>query len=297
MFKIIKSANGPHGRYSVELEIEKNFTFPAGEVGVQLKTTQFSYFTTKAPYQTIWAQIQNGDDVMRLLNIVDALRRIDKTPIRLFLPYLPYSRQDRVCNDGESFALGVFAKLINSLNFERVTIADPHSDVSTALIENVEVLNQVDIINEFITFSNRILNSFKFVAPDAGSNKKIAKLASYFAHHDFIRADKLRNLDTGEIKETIVYADNLTGQNIAIVDDICDGGRTFIELAKVLKAKGAERVILFVTHGIFSKGFGPLLENGIDEIYTTNSYKNIDLKDTENVYILDLERVFVKNIK
>jgi len=53
-----------------------------------------------------------------------------------------------------------------------------------------------------------------------------------------------------------------------IVDDICDGGATFILLAKELYAAGAKEVNLFVTHGIFSKGLIPLYEAGIKRIFT-----------------------------
>jgi ribose-phosphate pyrophosphokinase len=109
------------------------------------------------------------------------------------------------------------------------------------------------------------------VSPDAGANKKTFEVAKYFSTN-FIRADKLRDLTTGQIKETIVYADDLTGKTAVILDDICDGGRTFIELAKVLKAKGAAKVILFVTHGIFSAGLDPLFAGGIDAIWTTDSF-------------------------
>ncbi len=63
----------------------------------------------------------------------------------------------------------------------------------------------------------------------------------------------------------------MKGKYCVIVDDICDGGRTFIELAKTLKEGGAQRVVLYVTHGIFSKGIYPL-EKYIDEVYTTNSF-------------------------
>lgn len=295
MIKIFKRDRNAVGTnpFSVQLEVEKDFMFPGGEVGIQLKTSNLAYKYTKAPYQVIVSRIKDSNDIMRLLNVVDALRRFDPTPIRLFMPYVPYSRQDRVCNEGESFALGVFANLINSMNFEKVIIADPHSDVSAAIVNNVEIISQIDIIGKFDAFTKFLLGGVTFIAPDAGSNKKISKLAAYFGHEDFIRADKLRNLATGEIKETIVYADRLDGRTIVIVDDICDGGRTFIELAKVLKKKGAAKVVLFVTHGIFSKGSKPLFKEGIDEIYTTNSYDEVlPFEEAGKFTILKMESVF-----
>lgn len=296
MIKIFKRDKGAPGSgpFYIQLEIEKDFLFPGGEVGIQLRTSNHAYKYTNAAYQTIVARIKDSNDVMRLLNAVDALRRFDPTPIRLFMPYLPYSRQDRVCNEGESFALGVFANLINSMNFERVTIADPHSDVSPALINNVRVLSQIDIIGKFQSFTKAVLApEVVLIAPDAGSNKKVSKLASYFSHFDFLRADKLRDLSTGNIKETIVYADKLNGRTVVIVDDIADGAKTFIELAKVLKNKGAAKIILFVTHGIFSRGTAHVLNGGIDEIYTTNSYDDVlPYEENGKFTVLKMESVF-----
>lgn len=46
---------------------------------------------------------------------------------------------------------------------------------------------------------------------------------------------------------------------------------SIVELAKALNAKGAKAVYLYVTHGIFSKGFEEL-NKYIDHIYTTNSF-------------------------
>lgn len=57
---------------------------------------------------------------------------------------------------------------------------------------------------------------------------------------------------------------------------LCDGGRTFTELARALKDRGAGRIGLFVTHGIFSRGLDPLFAEGIDDIFTTDSFYQSD---------------------
>jgi ribose-phosphate pyrophosphokinase len=274
-----------------ELEI-LNFSFPGGEVGVKLDPTNLLYVGTKAPYQTIRAHLRNSEDIMRLVMVKDALERLDKTPTRLLLPYVPYGRQDRVCNKGESFSLKAFARLLNSLNFSSVTILDPHSDVTPALIERVNVISQVDIVHSYFddVRIKIITGAPMLVSPDAGANKKTSALASYFEHAEFIRSDKLRELSTGHIKETIVYSSDLREMDVMIVDDICDGGRTFIELAKALKQKNAGNIYLYVTHGIFSKGFAPLISAGIKHIYTTNSF-NTDLRSTNDVTVFDIEKI------
>jgi len=267
-----------------DLEV-KHFLFPAGEVGLKI---EFNYIAKFSVFE-ICARIRNSNDFMYLAMAKNAIMEqyhAFQPRIDLFLPYVPYARQDRVCNRGESFSLKAFADLINSLNFTTVTVLDPHSDVAPALFDRCIPVKQLGIITKFESFKNKVMGGdYGFVSPDAGGNKKTVDLAKFFNHKDFIRADKRRNLATGDILETIVYADDLTGKNVCIADDICDGGKTFIELAKVLKSKGANSVILYVTHGIFSKGIDVLLDAGIDHIYTTNSYQDQPLGNYDDTKI------------
>ncbi len=256
----------------------KFFLFPGGEVGIKLifPPNYNTFFKPGSHEYFVTANVHNSNDIMSLAMIKNALEIEDPDAIvNLFLPYVPYARQDRVCDNGEAFSLKVFTDLLNSLSFNKVTICDPHSDVTPALIDNVKVITQLDIIKKFGAFHNMVMGNSNciFVSPDAGSNKKVSKAAGYFKHQEFIRADKLRDLSTGNIKETIVYCDDLKGADVIVLDDICDGGGTFIKLAEVLKTKNCGKIILFVTHCIASKGFEALYNGGIDEVWTTDSFQ------------------------
>ena len=239
------------------------------------------------------AKIKNGDDLLKLAAAVDAFDHLGTGAAHhLEIAYYPGGRQDRVCNPGEAFTAKVYANLINKMtNWDSIQVLDQHSDVTSAVLDNAVhnnnhwfVCNALNVID---------LHRGTIVSPDAGANKKIYDLAKYLNNHeeDFnfnvIRADKLRDLKTGNIIETTVYAEDLSGQECIIIDDICDGGRTFIELAKVLKAKGAKNVVLLVTHGIFSKGFGPVLEE-VDQIVTTNSFMESWRDDNDRVIVLGI---------
>jgi ribose-phosphate pyrophosphokinase len=273
----------------LELMKYEDFIFPAGEIG--LKLDYRNYRIKNSNEIQILARIINSNELIKLAMIKNAILNFVYDPknikIKLIMPYVPYGRQDRVCVKGEAFSLKVLTDYINFLNFDKVTIYDPHSDVTSALLNNVKIIDQLEIIKKFRSFSNQVFNGSVFVSPDAGSNKKTSKIAGFFEHSDFIRADKLRDLATGEIKETIVYTNDLEGRDVFICDDICDGGRTFIELAKTLKTKNCGKVYLFVTHGIFSKGVDVLLDNGIDRIFTTNSFDS-KLKTDENLEVLNI---------
>lgn len=254
------------------------FHFPAGEVGIRIEEDNIRFNAeTKELY--VEAHITDSEDVMTLLQTKDALDRIfHNIPMYLLLPYIPYGRQDRVCVPGEAHSLKVFANLINALKFDHVVTVDPHSTVTEALIDNLLVVRQKDI---FDSWSHLRLHcgahQFRFLSPDTGANKKTEQVAGYFQHSSFIQADKVRDLETGKILKTVIHAsqDEISGSKIMIVDDICDGGRTFIEIAKELKKMNASQVYLFVTHGVFSQGLALLQESGIDRIYTTDSYTTL----------------------
>lgn len=209
--------------------------------------------------------------IMQLLLAIDALRRLfgTQTPLELVCPYFPYARQDRVCNEGEALSARVMADLINAMNFSKVTIWDAHSDVTPALINNVVNLPQHELIAQHKELSMALRSgSYTLVAPDSGATKKTQNLAKAFDGLNVVQAEKVRDTLSGQIVGTEIRAD-LQGLDLLIVDDICDGGRTFIELAKVARAKGCRSVSLYITHGIFSKG-REVLSGLIDQIYTSN---------------------------
>lgn len=189
--------------------------------------------------------------------------------VHLTYPYFPYARQDRIVVNDEPFSLKIFCNLLNTQKFASVTVYDPHSDVVGALVENIRIIPQWESAKMVIPQSYLDGNNVIFVSPDAGAYKKLSKLIT----DDRRIAIGVKNRNhRGEITHTRVYSPtNLEDKECFIVDDICDGGKTFIELAKALKAQGVKRVVLYVTHGIFSKGLEPLIKD-IDHIYTTNSF-------------------------
>lgn len=238
----------------------KQFTFPGGEVGVEI---QYWPCCDSVERVDIIAHLKNSDDIMALLLTSDAVDRQYKFAKKhLILNYVPYARQDRVCNEGESLSVSVMARLINSCGFVKVKIADPHSDVTPALINNVEVLESYDILK------HKDLSQYYIVAPDAGAYKKAYKWAQKKNALGVITANKVRDVRTGRIESIKVDVD-VKGLKLFVVDDLLDAGGTFLQLSKSFKEAAA--VELYVTHGIFSKGLNGLTEC-YEKIYTTNSF-------------------------
>ena len=220
---------------------------------------------------TITTRIKSFNDMGLLLIAVDALRRMHVKTINLFSPYFPAARQDRVMVGGESLTVKVYANLINALNLNKVTIFDPHSEVTPALIENVEVLNN----NVFVKHATKDLEDFYLVAPDGGALKKIYNTAQYLGGVPVVECGKTRDVSTGKLSGFKVYEEDLKGKTCVVTDDICDGGGTFLGLATELKKHNAGKLILVVSHGIFSKGSDELAKV-YDTIICTDSFSTID---------------------
>ncbi len=249
----------------MKLKQESYFLFSGGEVHCKIMPKSISMITMQD-------YTMNG--FMALAQHVEVLRRYGVKQIMVNYPYLPYARQDRVIEVDEPFSLKIFCEFLNTLKLDRVIVIDPHSDVGPALINNCTVREQHVIAKLTIPQAFFDDPDVVWISPDAGAYKKLSKLISYGER--IAIGTKIRN-SQGQIVRTEVYSPvDITGKECIIVDDICDGGRTFIELSKALHAKGAARVRLYVTHGIFSKGIEPLLEAGIHHIYTTNTFPQIE---------------------
>lgn len=235
---------------------------------------------------TIEAQLKNSDYVMELFLATDALRRSGAKEITLLCPYIPYSRQDRVMVKGEPLSIKVFTQMLNAQGYKAIYTLDNHSPVTTALIDNCIEIDNTRILAKFIE-----ADSF-LVSPDAGAYKKSLKIASYF-ELTMVCASKIRNVADGSITGTYVDVTDLCGKDCYIIDDICDGGRTFIELAKVLNQKNSGEIFLYISHGIFSYGVDSLKEH-ISKIHTTNMFRNDNGIEKWDVNIIRLRKEDLK---
>lgn len=251
----------------------KSIIFPDGQPHVKIDMESVAGLDKKAPLHII-ARLCNPNDLITVLFIKNTLDYLEFGQIELHISYLLAARMDRVMLEGEPFSLKVIANLINQAAFKKVKIFDPHSEVSTALIDRSYTISNHDFVRDVLEeyFRKYAKENFCLVSPDAGALKKIHKLAQHLQIDNVVECMKERDLKTGALTNFKTTTENLQGQTCFIIDDICDGGGTFAGTAKMLKDKGASKVVLVVSHGIFSKGINIA---GVDEIYTTNSYRNI----------------------
>jgi ribose-phosphate pyrophosphokinase len=228
----------------------------------------------------IKSRLNNWIDLEIIACAVASLRYLKPKSIHLYVPYVEGARSDRKFESGSNnYLKDVICPIINSYQFDSVSVLDPHSDSLEMGINNFVKTDNKKLVKfalESIDNKDDAQHRTMFVSPDAGALKKIYDIAKYFRVDNVVTAAKVRNIQTGEIVKTELPPTNFEGiEQVIIIDDICDGGRTFIELAKAIKEAGYEgSIYLIVTHGIFSAGFEKLSET-FKDIYCTNSYKDI----------------------
>lgn len=256
----------------------QSFTFSGGEPHIKIVPD----FDTNRKV-TITHRLNSFNDLGLLCITVDALRRMDVKIIDLFIPYFPAARQDRVMIPGEPLSVKVYADIINAMQLNKVFVFDAHSEVTPALLNNCTVIPNYTFIKEVL---NRIGENVKLISPDGGALKKIYKVSEFLGGVEVVECSKSRDVKTGKLSGFKVYNDDLEGTDCLIVDDICDGGGTFVGLAEELKKKNAGNLYLAVSHGIFNKGFEVL--NCFDGIFTTNSFKDFE---GESVQVIGLDKL------
>lgn len=261
------------GKGNVPISITK---FPAGETHISIQDSANDK-CAEGLRAIIDMKFESNEDLINLALLKDCVDRYYANGVQtaLVMDYVPYGRQDRVCNLGESLSVKVIADLINSLGFSKVYTKNNHSDVSTGLIDRCVNTELEVLTRELPSILRKGLDTI-LVSPDAGANKKVFKMASTLGFKHVIRADKTRDVSTGKITGTKVYWEQcpeLYGldaqKDVLIVDDIADGGYTFIKLAEELRKHTEGKIYLYVTHGIFSKGFR-VFDGVLDGIYVSN---------------------------
>lgn len=206
--------------------------------------------------------ITDSQTLIHLLQCANALDNLFAIKKVLHIPYLMGARFDRLMQHGDSVDLQVISSLINGLNFEKVYLYDVHSDTSTMLIKNSININNKKLVDEY-KLADTVL-----ICPDAGAVKKVGKYLEWNPFiTDVVYCIKDRDLSNGKITLKVLEPEKCTGRNCVVIDDLCDGGGTFLGIAGQIQP---QHLTLIVTHGVFSQGYF-FLEKAYNQIITSDS--------------------------
>ncbi len=231
----------------------------------------------KTPLKIVLRGGSSSADVGKLFILKTALDSLEKNlEIDVYIPYLPYAREDRNCLRGQSFALSYFARCFNLFfPHSKLFILDIHNKDSLELFNNAFSFNQIDAICDEMSIANLLsFESCGIICPDKGAVARVEGIAGHFKkepfHEYLIYCDKKRDLKTGKI---ISFSASTVGKyftDLILFDDICNGGGTFLASAKEIRKQLPEvNLYLCVSHGIFSKGMKELKVE-FEKIYCLN---------------------------
>lgn len=267
-------------RLTLGSDAYQKIRYPAGELQIRLTEETIERLKT-ASELALLARITNAEQIIELCLLWDALLQELSHPIpaTLLLPYLPYARADRRFVPGDCFGLGIFSGILRTLG-ARVVSLDAHSRRSRELVDGLINVSALPLVAEAISrfAATNECNQITVLFPDEGARQRYSLPSTIgTATIQVLNCSKRRNPMTSKllgftVPELTHFAQGSGGRPypVLIVDDICDGGGTFIGIADALREYGLS-LGLYVTHGIFSKGFAPL-ESRFQRIYTTDSF-------------------------
>ena len=257
LYNLSKPSNRERLGWNMDVDF---LTFPGGEEHVTIPTYQ-----SKVKTALVVAHLQTGQDIMRYRCLMELLREHGTSSFYVFAPYVPGARADIPSNEPLTAAsVKTYVEALECIDGINFFILDPHSPVTPAVFNSyVTVLSPIDAIASF----NKEWDGF--ICPDAGAEKRTFAVAQHF-NRPVAYCRKHRDTATGALTDFEVPS-GLRGRWL-IVDDICDGGGTFMGLGSKLKEQNPDlQLDLYVTHGIFS-GKAENLWGYFNSIYTTNSW-------------------------
>ncbi|AMU77873.1 phosphoribosyltransferase family protein [Mycobacteroides abscessus] len=239
--------------------VAEPFRFPGGEWHLR-------YMRQFAESDITWiADVRGADanDLVKAGLLAQHVSYLDQPHnFVLMLPYFPAARADR----GTPLGAATYAKLINSMYADQVISVDLHS---RAAWDWTNDLTEVPVTALFIDRALMGREYDSVIAPDRGALSRAQQVATHLGI-EVVRVEKYRDFATGRITGMELIGNVPKPGRFLVVDDICDGGGTFIALAELLNLP-KDQLDLWVTHGIFSGKAGQLHDH-YGRIYTTDSH-------------------------
>lgn len=241
--------------------------------GVEIKPTIFPDGTSQVwkidslsdqEYIIEW-EFETDAEIFHICQLAHLLSYEDSSSyITLKVDTLPYARQDKPVSNTETFARSTLLNILKASGVHIIETIDCHSPIYSTM-EIIDKKPSKEIRSAMLSTAPTLI-----CYPDKGAKDRYESLPILedFPSCSFTKA---RNQETGRIERLdLNELVGIEGETVLIIDDICDGGMTFKLTAERLLTLGAKDVILYTTHGIYSKGIQTLKDSGISRIFNRN---------------------------
>lgn len=243
-----------------------------------------------------------NDNIFSALLTAQVAKLNGAKEIHFILPYLPYSRQDRLTEiKKEPLSLRYFIKIIELLDPKTIFSIDIHSSGYALAADEARIFS---ITAEEIMTQNNILPADVVLCPtDFNGTKNIIKYASKF-NLEYVVVGKIRDQKSiNKVTKSFILGD-VKNKDVLIIDDMIDTGGTILSLLENLKKEGARSVQIYASHGFFNKNCldkfsGYCSDNFLKKIIISNSCSRVDDYKRKYLFIqvLDSTEILSNHIK
>ena len=236
-----------------------------------------------------------NDHLIELLMLIDALKYASARRITAVLPYYPYVRSDKKDEPRISISARLVADLLQAAGADRILTITLHSPQIVAFSRiPVDQLWATGLVCDFMRRQN--LGKAVVVSPDVGSADEAG---TYARRLDLPLAimDKRRHADDEKAEIQNIIGD-IDGRDALLFDDEVLTGGSMMEAIRILKDKGARRILAGCTHGVFSGQALQRIDDSPVEVFaTTNTIPLPAGKPREKIEVLSVARLLSDSIK
>jgi ribose-phosphate pyrophosphokinase len=209
-------------------------------------------------------------NIMELLIMVDAARRASAERITAVIPFFGYARQDRKDQPRVPITAKLVANLMTAAGVNRVLTVDLHAPQIQGFFDiPVDHLYAQPVLTRYLKQHGLTGEGLVVVSPDVGGIK-MSHAFSKKLGADFAIVAKHRSSAT-EVQALNVIGE-VEGRDVLLVDDMTETAGTLTAAARLLKERGAKRILAGVTHAVLGEmAFDRLAASPIEELICTNS--------------------------
>ena len=249
------------------------------DIYVMVDVTNYSLSYPIGPYTNLMSPDDHFQDMKRVIAAVGGKAR----RVNVIMPYLYESRQDKRVGRESLDCANALHELID-MGVENIITFDAHD----SRVQNATPLHGFETVQPSYQFIKALLKNeeglhidkdhFMTISPDEGSMSRAIYLANilgvdmgmYYKRLDYSKRINGRH----PIAAYEFLGPNLKGKDMILIDDMISSGDTVLKISSLLKERGAGRIYICSTFGLFTDGlekFDEAHKAGVfDKLLTTN---------------------------